>query len=105
MEKIKQLWMWMTTSRHLLHLEEENRRLREDNRGLMNALLYQRKLPAIERAGRGDHKSVAAMPRKLSFHQMQLELDRRAHLEQLREDAACKVKETQRWASPTTPVR
>jgi hypothetical protein len=105
MEKIKQLWTWMTTSRYLLHLEEENRQLREDNRGLMNALLYQRNLPAIERAVRGDNKNTAAMPRKLSYHQMQYELDRRAHLEELREDAARAAKETQRWASPTTPVR
>ena len=95
MQKMKQLWMWLTTSRYVLHLEEENKQLHEENRGLMNALLYQRNLPSIERAGRGENKT-AAMPRKLSFHQMQYELDRRAHLEETRTEAGRAAKETQR---------
>lgn len=104
MEKIRQLWAWMTTSRYVLHLEEENQQLKEENRGLLNALLYQRNLPSITRAGRSDNKT-AAMPRKMTFHQVQFELDRKAHLEQLREEAARAAKETQAWASPTTQNR
>ena len=104
MEKIRQLWAWMTTSKYVLHLEEENQQLKEENRGLLNALLYQRNLPSITRAGRSDNKT-AAMPRKMTFHQVQFELDRKAHLEQLREEAARAAKETQAWASPTTQSR
>jgi hypothetical protein len=96
MEKIKQIWIWITTSRYVLHLEAENRGLREENRGLMNAVLYQRNLPSIERAGRDESKTATTMPRKMSFHQMQYELDRRAHLEETRTEAGRAAKETQR---------
>ncbi len=101
MEKLRQLWAWMTTSRYVLHLEEENRQLKEENRGLLNALLYQRNLPAIDRGRVGD-KAGTQMPRKMSFHQMQFEIDRKAHQQQLRDEAARGKKEAEPWASPTT---
>ncbi len=103
MEKLRQFWAWITTSRYVRHLEEENRRLKEENRGLLNTLLYQRNLPSIERAGRaGENKAGAQLPRKMSFHQMQFEIDRRAHMQQLRDQAARGKKEAEPWPSPTT---
>ena len=104
MDRLWRFWQWITTSRYVLHLEEENRQLKEENRGLLNALLYQRNLPSIERARGGDGRS-AAMPRKMSFHQMQFEIDRKAHLQQLREQAARTAKETERWHSPINQSR
>lgn len=105
MEKLRQFWAWLTTSRYVLHLEEENRQLKEENRGLLNALLYQRNLPSIERAARTGDNKASAMPRKMSFHQVQLEIDRKAHLQELRDRAARATKETEAWPSPLTQNR
>lgn len=96
MERLRQLWAWITKSRYVLHLEEENRLLKEENRGLLNALLYQRNLPSIEKLTRtGDNGAVTQVSRRMSFHQMQFEIDRKAHLQQLRDEAARGGKEKQ----------
>lgn len=93
MEKLKAFWFWLTTSRYQQHLESENKRLREENRGLLNSLLLVNRVPSIERAnGALAIGGVPApMPNKMSSHQRQAQLDREAYQRQQKERAAAEV--------------
>ena len=73
MEALKALWRYLTTSRYTIMLEDEVSRLREENRGLLNSLLTRAGVSPIDIP-----KPVPREGRRMSRHQMQAYLERKA---------------------------